>query len=200
MQTGFSLDWTISCCVVDRMGCWYSVASRVILAHCQDVKKIPRPSGLVSWIDANHPEGLPTPPVLGASTMGHSTQRSLSVAVMPPEEWALLSAGDSVDSARQLPDSLSYQSDSSVRDVSSDSPSTVVIFPTQEVCLVDATSSLHPFFMHRLDVGPIRLTTNAHAFNYREWAVPGERLSDFWRTVAFRGDIRLLSCSRLCLH
>ena len=142
------------------------------MAHCQDVKKIPRPSGLVSWIDANHPEGLPTPPVLGASTMGHSTQRSLSVAVMPPEEGALLSAGDSVDSARQLPDSLSYQSDGSVRDVSSDSPSTVVIFPTQEVCLVDATSILHPFFMHRLDVGPIRLTTYAHAFNYRVAVLP----------------------------
>ena len=64
------------------------------LVHCQDVKKIPRPSGLVSWIDANRMVGLPTPPVLGASAMGHSTQRSLSVAVIPPEEGALLSAGD----------------------------------------------------------------------------------------------------------
>ena len=60
--------------------------SPVILVHCQDVKKIPRPSGLVSWIDANRPEGLPTPPVLGASTMGHSTQRSLSIAVIPLED------------------------------------------------------------------------------------------------------------------
>ena len=108
--------------------------SPVILVHCQDVKKIPCPSGLVSWIDANHPEGLPTPPVLGASTMGHSTQRSLSVAVIPPEEGALLSAYGSVDSARQLPGSLSYRLDDSVRDVYSDSPSTVVIFPPQEVC------------------------------------------------------------------
>ena len=37
--------------------------SPVILVHCQDVKKITRPSGLVSWIDANRPEGLPTPSV-----------------------------------------------------------------------------------------------------------------------------------------
>ena len=37
----------------------------------------------------------------------------------------------------------------------------------QEVCLVDATSRLHPFYMHQLDVGPIRLTTIAHAFNYQ---------------------------------
>ena len=128
-------------------------------------EKIPR--GLVSWIDANRPVGLPTPPVLGASTMGHSTQRSLSVAAIPPEEGALLSPCDSVDSARQLPGSLSYRSDGSVRDVSSDSPSTVVIFPPQEVCLVEATSSLHPFFMHQLDVGPIRLTTIAHVLNHR---------------------------------
>ena len=32
---------------------------------------------------------------------------------------------------------------------------------------MDATISLHPFFMHRLDVGPICLKTIAHAFNYR---------------------------------
>ena len=41
----------------------------------------------------------------------------------------------------------------------------VVTFP-QKIILVDATSNLHPFFMHRLDAGPIRLATIAHAFNY----------------------------------
>ena len=29
IQTGFSLDWAISCCVVGRMGCWYSVTTGV---------------------------------------------------------------------------------------------------------------------------------------------------------------------------
>ena len=48
--------------------------SPIILVHCQDLKKIPRPSGLVSWIDAARPEGVPTSPVLGASTMGRTTQ------------------------------------------------------------------------------------------------------------------------------
>ena len=52
-------------------------------------------------------------------------------------------------------------------DVSSGSPGTMVTFLPQEVLLVDATISLHPFFMHRLDVGPIRLTTITHTFNYR---------------------------------
>ena len=128
--------------------------SPVILVHCQDMKKIPRPSGLVSWIDANRPEGLPTPPVLGASRMGHSTQRSLSIAVIPPEDGALLSGSASVDSAPQLPGSLSYHPDGSVMGVSSDSPGTVVIILPHKVFLEDTTVSLHPFFMHWLDVGP----------------------------------------------
>ena len=31
---------------------------------------------------------------------------------------------------------------------------------------MDTTNSLHPFFVHRLDAGPIRPKTIAHAFNY----------------------------------
>ena len=41
-----------------------------------------------------------------------------------------------------------------------------MVFP-QEVLLVDATSNVHPYITHRLDAGPICLTTIAHAFNYR---------------------------------
>ena len=52
-------------------------------------------------------------------------------------------------------------------DVFSRAHDSVVTFLPQEVLLVYTTISLHPFFMHRLDVGPIRLTTIAHAFNYR---------------------------------
>ena len=55
----------------------------------------------------------------------------------------------------------------SVVDVSSGAHDSVVTFFPQEVLLADTTISLHPFFMHRLDVGPISLTTIAHAFNYR---------------------------------
>ena len=50
--------------------------SPIILVHCQDLKKIPRPSGLVSWIDVARPVGVPTLPVLGASTMSCTTQGS----------------------------------------------------------------------------------------------------------------------------
>ena len=46
--------------------------SPIILLHCQDLKKIPWPSGLVSWTDAARPEGVPMIPALGACTMGSS--------------------------------------------------------------------------------------------------------------------------------
>ena len=52
-------------------------------------------------------------------------------------------------------------------DVSSAALSSTVVSYPQEVLLVDANSILYPFSTHRLDVGPIRLTTSAHAFNYR---------------------------------
>ena len=55
--------------------------SPILMIHCQNLKKIPRPTGLVSWIDVNSPASSPTPLVLGASTVCHSTQRSASPTV-----------------------------------------------------------------------------------------------------------------------
>ena len=43
----------------------------------------------------------------------------------------------------------------------------VVAFLPQEARDIDDDHVLHPFSHHRLDVGPIRLTSIAHAFNYR---------------------------------
>ena len=43
----------------------------------------------------------------------------------------------------------------------------MVTFLPQEVLLVDTSNRLHPFFLHRLDVGPLCHTSIAHAFNYR---------------------------------
>ena len=69
--------------------------SPIVLVHCQDLEKIPQPSGVVSWIEAPRPKGAPTVPVLGASTMGRTSQDSPSVAVLLPEEegpfWRTLS-------------------------------------------------------------------------------------------------------------
>ena len=32
---------------------------------------------------------------------------------------------------------------------------------------LDSSSVIHPFHVHKLDSGPVRLMTVAHAFNYR---------------------------------
>ena len=141
--------------------------SPIILVHCLGLKKIPHPSGLVSWIDVAHPVGVPTFPVLGASMMGRTTQGSTSIAVLPPEEGAVLSEIASVKSVPFPSESRSCRPEVSGMDVSSAALSSAVVSFPQEVLLVDATSILHPFSTHRLDAGPIRLTTIAHAFNYR---------------------------------
>ena len=89
------------------------------------------------------------------------------MSIVPPADRILLSGGASVDSGRPLLGSLLYNRKGSVFDVSSGTSGSLITFFPQEVLLVDTTSSLHPFFVHRLDVGPIRLTTIAHTFNYR---------------------------------
>ena len=137
------------------------------IVYCQDIKKIPRPSGLVSWIDVARPVGLRAPSILGASTVGRSTQNSHTTSIGPPADRTLLSGGASVDSGRLLPGSLVYNPEGSVVDVSSGARNSMVRSLPQEVLLVDTTVSLHPFFVHELDVAPICLTTIAHAFNYR---------------------------------
>ena len=141
--------------------------SPIILVHCQDLKKIPRPSGLVSWTDAARPEGVPRIPVLGASTMGRTSQGSPPVAVIPPAEGAVLPDVDSGKSARSFSGSRSDRPDASGMDVSSAARSSAVVLFSRTILLVDVTSDLHPFFTHRLGAGPIRLATIAHAFNYR---------------------------------
>ena len=95
--------------------------SPIILIHCQDLKKIPRPSGLISWIEALRPEGAPTIPVLGASTMARTSQGSPSVAVLPTDEGAVLADVDSVGSAGSLSGSRADCPNASGMDVSSTS-------------------------------------------------------------------------------
>ena len=64
------------------------------------------------------------------------------------------------------PGSMLNNPEGSVVDVSSENWDSVDTFLPQEVLLVDTTNSLLPLFVHRLDVGPLRLTSIAHAFNY----------------------------------
>ena len=99
----------------------------IILVHCQDLKKIPHPSGLVSWIDAARPVDVPAPLVLGDSTMDCTTQGSPSIAIMPPEGGTVLSESASVKSAQLLPDFLFGRPEGSGIDVSSAAPSITVV-------------------------------------------------------------------------
>ena len=68
----------------------------VIFIHCQDVKKIPQPSGLQSWITIPPPGGTPVVPMLGASTVAHTSRDSPSVTALPPDEGVELADVDSL--------------------------------------------------------------------------------------------------------
>ena len=48
----------------------------VLMIHCQDLMEIPRPRGLVSWLQSDRPDPVATHPVLGASTVCQSTPGS----------------------------------------------------------------------------------------------------------------------------
>ena len=52
-------------------------------------------------------------------------------------------------------------------DVSLTSLTSAVVPFSPTVIRVDVSCDLHPFSVHKLDAGPIRLVTIAHAFNYR---------------------------------
>ena len=156
--------------------------SPILLVHCQDVKKIPHPSGLVPWIAVALPGSSPAPPLLGASTVCHSTRNSGSSVTGPPVDQTLLSGGTGVH-APGVPGSMLNNPEGSV--VSSGNWDSVDTFLPQEVLLVDTTNSLHPFFVHRLDVGPLRLMSIAHAFNYRVTV-----LRDGVKTAAWVGRSR----------
>ena len=57
----------------------------VIFIHCQDLKKIPPPSGVQSWLTIPPPGGTPAVPMLGASTVAHTSRDSPSVIALPPD-------------------------------------------------------------------------------------------------------------------
>ena len=58
----------------------------VVFIHCQDVKKIPPPGGIQSWLTIPPMGGTPAVPILGASTVAHTSRDSPSVTAQPPDE------------------------------------------------------------------------------------------------------------------
>ena len=105
--------------------------------------------------------------MLGASTVAHTSRDSPLVTALPLGEGVELA---DVDSVRDGP-SMSRHSESKHTSMPSEggrrAPLTEAIpFATMAIQMND-TSTLHPFFPHKSDVGPVRLMTVAHAFNYR---------------------------------
>ena len=145
------MGWTI--------GIQKDVYSPIIMIHCQDAKKVPRPAGAVSWLTSKENSIKPSVTVLGASTMPRTDPNSVSLESASREVEGVVT---DVQSVRKCSVSIT----SSV-DVSS---ATVISVPSKgEGALVtlDSSSVIHPFHVHKLDSGPVRLMTVAHAFNYR---------------------------------
>ena len=111
--------------------------------------------------------------------MGCTMQGSPSIAVLPPDEGADLPEIALVGSAQFFSESQSCRPEGSGIDVLSAALSSAVVSFPQKVLLVDTTSNLHPFSTHRLDAGPVRRTTIAHAQGEFNCTGAGGRLSLF---------------------
>ena len=180
--------------------------SPILLIHCQDVKKVPQPSRMRSWITTPPPLSAPTVPLLGASTVAPTSQGSPSVDVLPPDEGVVLAdvqyASGSQMSGRSRMDLMIHgwvcRRALSPRRAS---------FFSASILRIDGSCVLHPFTLHKLDAGPFRLMTIAHAFNYRMAVLrdgvksaprvgrlPGKLRAAFSRIRTFRGAIRWPSC------
>ena len=91
---------------------------------------------------------------------------------IPPEsdglvEGAVLADVVSVGSVGSTSESRVDCPNASGGEVTSAPLSSAVIPVCPSVLRVDVSCALHPFFVHKLDSGPIQLMTIAHAFNYR---------------------------------
>ena len=137
--------------------------SPVVMVHCQDVKKIPPPLGAVSWLTSKESTLKPTITVLGASTMHRTMPHSLSMTVGLSVEDITL-AGE--EGSRAVGPSV-HLSGSSQGDVTSATLISVSPRLESDTAELDISCALHPFFVHKMDSGPVRLMTIAHAFNYR---------------------------------
>ena len=71
--------------------------SLVLMIHCQDLKKIPRPMGLVSWLQSDQLDPETTHTVIGDSTVCHS---------MPVSAPSTVSGILSQQSLHRIPESL----------------------------------------------------------------------------------------------
>ena len=179
--------WLGPCLVVFLAGWAVGVQlhpdSPVLMIHCQDLKKIPLPRGLVSRLRSDTPASSTTPPVLAASTVCHSKPGSApsTVSDIRPQQSLLQIPASPPHTPASMPNGPAVSMQASA---SSPRSRVIAIIPC-ESSRIDDTHVLHPFFYDRFDVGPIRLTSVAHAFNYRiavlrDGVKPAARIGRSW--------------------
>ena len=137
--------------------------SPVVMVHCQDAKKIPTPLGAVSWLTSKESSLQPSVTILGASTMHRTVPNSLSLTMGLSAEDGAVAGGDA---PRSVCPSTNH-SGSSQLDVTSATLISVQSRLEGDTAELDSSCVLHPFFVHKMDSGPVRLMTITHAFNYR---------------------------------
>ena len=137
--------------------------SPVVMVHCQDAKKIPAPTGAVSWLTSKESSIKPSVMILGASTMHRTVPSSLSITMAPSAEEGVAAGGES---SQPVCPSIDPSGPSQV-DVSSATLISVQSRLESTSVELDSPCVIHPFYVHKMDSGPVRLMTIAHAFNYR---------------------------------
>ena len=132
--------------------------SPIVMIHCQDAKKVPGPPGAVSWLTSKESSIKPSVTVLGASTMHRTRPSSLSLGSAPSNvegdvtgDRSASECGVSITSSVDVSSATLISVHSEVEGVAVE---------------LDSSSVIHPFHVHKMDSGPVRLMTIAHAFNY----------------------------------
>ena len=89
-----TLGWTV--------GIQRHLDEPVVFIHCQDVKKIPPPSGMQSWLTIPLTRGTLAVPRLGASTVAHTSRDSPSVTALTPDEGVEMADVDSEQNEQSM--------------------------------------------------------------------------------------------------
>ena len=131
----------------------------------------------MSWLPSDNSASSAAHPVLGASMVCRSPLGSASSTVP--------------DSQRRQSRPRTPQPQTLVSEASLSRSVDSALVPRMSIRIAD-THVLHPFFHHHLDVGPLRLTSITHAFNYmiavlQDGVKPAARVGRFWRMLIFLG-------------
>ena len=151
------MDWSIFGGFI--LGLDIRDTKRSELSDSQDAKKVPAPPGAVSWLTSRESSIKPSVTVLGASTMHRTRPSSLSLGSDPSNVEGAVTGDRSVrDGDVSITSSV---------DVSSATLISVHSGVDSVSVELDSSCVIHPFYVHKMDSGPVRLMTIAHAFNYR---------------------------------